>query len=174
MSRVDGIAARSGETWQVRAADAGDALALAALRWEFRATLGSAQEAEHAFRTRCAAWMGERLADARWRCWVVEAGGVVAGQLWLQPIEKIPNPVAEPERHAYISNFFLRPALRGQGAGSALFATAMAWSRANGVDAVILWPTPRSRPLYERHGFSASGGVMEAVVGSGRDLSGMA
>ena len=104
----------------------------------------------------------------------IEAGGVVAGQLWLQPIEKIPNPVAEPERHAYISNFFLRPALRGQGAGSALFATAMAWSRANGVDAVILWPTPRSRPLYERHGFSAGGGVMEAVVGSGRDLSGMA
>jgi len=162
------------ESWRVRAADAEDALALATLRWEFRSALGAAQEAEHTFRSRCAEWMATRLADARWRCWVVESGGVVAGQLWLHPIDKIPNPVAEPERHAYISNFFLRPVLRGHGAGSALFATAMAWCRANDVDAVILWPTPRSRPLYERHGFTTAGGIMEAVVGSGRDLSGMA
>ena len=153
-------------------AGAVDAAALAGLRWEFRAALASAQESEEAFRRRCAGWMRERLADGRWRCWVVESDGAVVGQLWLQPIEKIPNPVAEPERHAYISNVFLRSSLRGQGAGSALFATAMAWCRASGVDAVILWPTPRSRPLYERHGFKADGGVMEAVVGSGRDLSG--
>ena len=161
-------------SWRVRVGGAADAEALARLRWEFRSTLGAAQESESSFRARCARWMGERLADQRWRCWVVEADDAVAGQLWLQPIEKIPNPVAEPEHHAYISNFYLRAVLRGQGAGSALFATAMAWCKANGVDAVILWPTPRSRPLYERHGFRADGGVMEAVVGSGRDLSGQA
>ena len=158
--------------WRIRAADAGDAPALAGLRWEFRAALGTPDEDPAAFRARCTGWMADRLWSGRWRCWVLDHDGVIDGQLWLQPIEKIPNPVAEPELHAYISNVYLRPHQRGSGAGGALVATAMAWCRANGIDAVILWPTPRSRPLYARHGFHEEGAVMEAVVGSRRDLSG--
>ena len=33
--------------------------------------------------------------------------------------------------------------------------------RQQGVDAVILWPTPESRSLYERHGFKSETGLLE-------------
>jgi GNAT superfamily N-acetyltransferase len=44
------------------------------------------------------------------------------------------------------------PARRG-GIGGRLLETALAWCRAAGVDAVLLWPCARSRSLYERYGF---------------------
>jgi hypothetical protein len=37
--------------------------------------------------------MVERLAPgARWRCWVAVAEGQLVGTLWLQLLEKLPNP----------------------------------------------------------------------------------
>ena len=42
---------------------------------------------------------------------------------------------------------------------------AMAWCRGNGIDSVILWPTSRSRSLYERHGFAVRGDLLVANLG---------
>ena len=92
-------------------------------------------------------------------------GDAIVGQLWVQAIEKIPNPAAELERHAYVSNLFVQPAHRG-GAGTGLLEAALAWARANEVDRVILWPSSRSVPLYERHGFTRRGTVMELMLES--------
>lgn len=105
-----------------------------------------------------------------WRCWVLESGGQLAGNLWLQLIEKIPNPVQELEAHAYITNVYVRPAVRGAGGGELLLASAMEWCRTNGIDSAILWPTARSRSLYARAGFSATDSIMEAVLHPGRAL----
>jgi GNAT superfamily N-acetyltransferase len=146
----------------VRLASPADAAALAELRYEFRANVAPAAEARGAFLERCARWMAARLGGAGpWRCWVAESEGALAGQLWLQLIEKLPNPVAEPERHAYVTNVYVRPALRGRGVGGRLVAGALGWCRENGVDSVILWATPASRTLYARHGFRAPEELME-------------
>lgn len=148
----------------VRPATAADAPALARLRYEFRAALGAPEEEERAFVERCAAWMAARLsAGSAWRCWVAAeggAGGALAGTVWLHLIEKIPNPVDEPEAHAYVTNLYVRPRARGAGVGSALLAAALRECEARRVHAVILWPTPRSRPLYERHGFGPAEELM--------------
>jgi ribosomal protein S18 acetylase RimI-like enzyme len=146
----------------IRPAVAADAPALARLRYLFRAGLESAVESETAFIERCTGWMLERLAPAgSWRCWVADAGGALAGSAWLQLIEKLPNPVAEPERHGYISSLYVQPSHRGTGLGSALLAACLRESEAMAVDAVILWPTPRSRSLYVRHGFAVRDDLME-------------
>ena len=139
----------------VRSAVPGDADALAALRWEFRAGKRPAIEERGAFVARAAAWMRRELESGRWRAWVAEQDGGLVGQVWLCPIDKIPNPNDERERHAYLSNLYVMPAARG-GVGTRLLETAIAWADAHDIDTVLLWPTERSRPLYARHGFAAT------------------
>lgn len=147
----------------IRAASAKDAAELALLRYEFRAGREAAQETSDGFVARCTHWMAERLQDDRsdWRCWIARDGAGAIGHVWLRVIDKIPNPVAEPELHGYVSNLYVKPSSRGQGTGGALLREALAWCRSNGVDAVILWPTPESRSLYERHGFVSETSLME-------------
>lgn len=146
---------------KIRKATGVDADALAALRHEFRAGLEAATEAKPAFVARAAPWMRDRLESWNWHCWIAEDETGVLGHVWLQLIEKIPNPVAEPESMAYITNVYVRPTARGAGIGSRLLAEALDWCRAIGADGALLRPTERSRPLYERHGFQPGTGLME-------------
>jgi len=142
---------------RIRSARVADTPALAALRWEFRAALDRASEPRDRFVPRCERWMRERLRRGTgWRCWVAEVGGEVRGMVWLAQIEKLPNPSpsAEPEAHAYVTSLYVRPSERGRGAGSSLLAEALGACAGGRTDAVILWPTPRSRSLYRRHGFA--------------------
>lgn len=152
----------------IRSAVPADAPALARLRWEFRTGLAAAAEPEERFVARCAAWMEARLGErSAWRCWVAEDERGIAGQLWLERIEKIPNPVGEKEMHAYVTNVHVRDDQRGRGVGSQLLAAALREADAGGVDAVLLWPTERSRSLYRRHGFRDRGELMVRAAGGG-------
>jgi GNAT superfamily N-acetyltransferase len=141
----------------IRPGRADEAPALARLRYHMRAELARALEAEEPFVRRCAEWMAARLgvADGTWRCWVAEGRSELLGNLWLQRLEKLPNPADEPERHAYVTNVYVLPEARGAGLGGRLLRAALDWCRDSDVDAVLLWPSARSRPLYERHGFGA-------------------
>ncbi len=108
---------RSGDTTfdslEFRRAVPADAAALAALRYTFRGSLGQAVEGQEAFVARCTDWMHERLAGSAWLAWLASGPGDLAGSIWLQPVEKIPNPVVESELHAYITNFYVTPEQRG-------------------------------------------------------------
>lgn len=144
----------------IRPATAADAEALAALRWEFRGGRERVVEGEEAFVARCAAWMRHELeTGSAWRAWIAIADAGAAGQVWLQIFAKLPNPNGEGQRHAYLSNLFVRPSARG-GSGTQLLDAALAHARANGVDRVILWPSERSVTLYQRHGFTRAGEMM--------------
>ena len=152
----------------IRPATSADAVALAELRWEFRTALAPAVESRGAFVTRCSGWMASHLAQERiWRAWVAIDRDAVAGNVWVQLIEKIPNATAEPEYHAYITNMYVRPAARG-GTGSRLLEEALAWIRGAGVAAIILWPTARSRSLYGRHGFQQPEDILTMSLGANR------
>ena len=153
----------------IRPAVATDAPVLARMRWDFRTALGAPVESDDAFVQRCEAWMAARLdGTGAWRCWVAETAGRVTGHLWLQLIEKVPNPMPEVECHAYITNVYVQPDARGSGTGMALMEAALAWCRAVAVDSVILWPTDRSRTLYARYGFAPPGDIMQANLDPGR------
>lgn len=163
----------------IRPARVTDARRLAELRFEFRAAIRPVVETEESFVERCAAWMARQLgANEPWRCWVAERSDrsgearAIVGHVWIQVIEKIPNPTAELERHAYLTNLYVQPDARGSGAGERLVATVVDWCRERRVDSMILWPTERSRSLYARHGFAVRDDLMEAVLDPGRDLEG--
>jgi GNAT superfamily N-acetyltransferase len=149
----------------IRLATPDDAAALAELRWEFRSAKTPPTETREAFVPRCAAWMREELTRGSWRAWVADDSERIVGQLWLHPMSKIPNPSTELERHAYISNVYVTPGARG-GVGSRLLQTAIDWASAHDVDRIVLWPTERSRTMYQRFGFTVSGNVLEFTCGS--------
>lgn len=146
----------------VRRAERRDVPELARLRYELRAGQDAAVESVAAFVGRCTAWMESRLGQAgSWRCWLAEDAARVVGTIWLQRIEKLPNPVGEAECHGYVSSLYVVPASRGEGLGSRLLTACLQACDAEEMDAVILWPTPPSRSLYLRHGFAFREDLME-------------
>ena len=145
----------------IRRATPSDADTLASLRLEFRGPRAPNVESEREFLDRCAAWMHPRLTpESIWRVWIAERNQDVAGTVWMQVVEKLPNPTAESEVHAYISNFYVRPDHRNTGTGSSLLREALDECGRLNVDSIFLWPSARSRPLYTRHGFAATDGVL--------------
>ena len=153
-------------TIQIRTAAASDAPQLANLRFGLRSRPTNI-EAKDDFLRRCSHWMATALQQDDWLCWVAERDGMLVGALWLQLIDKIPNPTTEPERIAYITNFFIDESQRGQGLGTCMLNEVLAWCRneqSNGerlIAGIILWPTDRSRPLYLRHGFQVPTNLLE-------------
>ena len=151
---------------------------LAELRWNLRTSPGRRQAVEDRefFVERCAVWMARELAAANtWLAWVATTGtrsksvgsgsthaseNPIVGQIWAGVVPKVPNPSAERERHVYLSNLFVLPEYRG-GVGSRLIDVVIEWAGSHGADRIILWPTERSTSLYERHGFTRDGPVME-------------
>lgn len=146
---------------EIRTATVADAKALAEMRWQFRSTQDAPTEPHDVFVRRCAVWMRRELqVGSSWKAWVAVDRHVIVGQVWLHTIQKIPNPVAEGEQLAYLSNLYVDVAARG-GTGTQLLESALAWCRAARIARVVLWPTRRSVTLYLRHGFSHGGDVME-------------
>jgi GNAT superfamily N-acetyltransferase len=152
----------------VRAATAADAPALARLRFIFRSEQHSVVESEDEFVPRCEPWMRDRLGqNGGWRAWLAErsGSGAVVGTLWLQLVEKLPNPGDEAELHAYITSVYVRPEARNSGVGSRLIEAALATCRDLEVDTVFLWPSARSRALYARHGFTEPSDILSQRLG---------
>ena len=154
---------------RIRLAKSGDCRALAEMRYRFRAETESVAEIKSRFVRRCTSWMKKRFRPGfcPWRCWVLDDGKRVLGHVCVQLFEKIPNPVNdEPELHAYVTNFYVIPEMRGQGLGKRLLNKALSWCRARGTDAVILWPSPASKSLYCQYGFVAPSDIFELRYGA--------
>jgi len=99
--------------------------------------------------------------SSAWRCWVIEDGKQLLGHVCVQLFEKMPNPVNEPEAHAYLTNFYVVPEMRGQGLGRKLLNKALSWCRSQSADAVILWATAESKSLYLRCGLLEPADILE-------------
>ena len=154
------------ETIRIRSARASDAPQLARLRFGLRSRPTNI-ESEEAFLKRCAEWMARTLTLNNWRCWVAEGDDALVGALWLQLIEKIPNPTEEPESIGYITNFFVAESERGKGLGTRMLHEVLEWCgeqqsvKGRMIAGIILWPTDLSRRLYLRHGFDIPKNLFE-------------
>jgi GNAT superfamily N-acetyltransferase len=139
---------------EIRLASENDAVTLARLRLELRSASHQVVENEQTFLARCELWISERLRKGgQWQCWIAESEAIALGAVWAQLMEKIPNPIAEPECYVYLTNFYVREEYRGEGIGSRLLAAVLEWSKSKNAQMVILWPTEQSKPFYLRHGF---------------------
>jgi GNAT superfamily N-acetyltransferase len=138
-----------------------DAALLARLRYELRSELDPPTEDKAAFLRRCTPWMADQIKRQTWYCWLAVMDEVAVGTLWLQLVEKLPNPVGHRDFHGYVSSVYVVPEFRNSGIGSALLQACIAEAEARRVDALFLWPTERSRALYQRHGFAVRNDLLE-------------
>jgi len=146
---------------KVRPATESDALTLARLRYEFRSLFHQVREDEATFVERCTVWMRERLrSESLWKCWIAESQDTAVGDVWVQLVEKIPNPIEEPEYYIYLTNFYLREQHRSHGVGSMMLSEILDWGRSMNIKEIILWPTGRSKTFYMRHGFATTADLM--------------
>ena len=148
----------------IRPAAIEDADELARLRWEFRLESKTpATRAREAFVEEMREFVADVLADGTaWRAWVAERDGRLVGCVWLQLVERVPHPSLERRERpiAYVTNMYVEPALRNAGLGRELLEVAIGFARDRGGAGVVLWPSPRSVPFYERAGFRNEGGPL--------------
>jgi GNAT superfamily N-acetyltransferase len=86
--------------------------------------------------------------------WLAEEDGRPVGMMNLAIYERMPRPGRALSRWGYLGNVFVRAAYRNRGIGSQLVSEALNYADQNGFARVVLSPTERSIPLYERAGLA--------------------
>jgi GNAT superfamily N-acetyltransferase len=141
----------------IRRAEHADLAAIVQLRREW------AQEehgdiADPDFDENLAAWFARE--SSRRIMWLAEEGGRPVGMMNLAIYERMPRPGRALSRWGYLGNVFVLAAYRNRGIGSQLVSAALNYADENEFVRVVLSPTERSIPLYERAGFGPAAALM--------------
>jgi len=79
--------------------------------------------------------------------------GRAIGMMNLAVFERMPSPGREPGCWGYLGNAFVLAEFRDQGVGQMLIDALLHYADDNGFARVVLSPSERSVPFYERNGF---------------------
>ncbi len=132
-----------------------DARALAQMRWDFTAEddfihpAATHEEYEDCFE----GFLAYAIRSGRWAIWVAEDEGQLVSHIFMQVIEKVPRPGREERQFGWVTNVYTIPAYRNQGVGSQLMAQVVEWAKDRKLEVMVVWPTQRSVPYYQRAGF---------------------
>jgi GNAT superfamily N-acetyltransferase len=140
------------DTPVIRIAGPGDAPALAALRraWT-EETHGPAGDPD--FEARFLDWY-RREAPHR-VAWLAEAGAELVGMMNMSVFERMPQPGRDVGTWGYLANAFVLVAHRDRGIGSLLLRALLGYADEHRFVRVVLRPSERSIPFYQRLGFTA-------------------
>lgn len=137
----------------VRRAEAGDALELARLRWDFRPGDRPGRELD-VFSREFAAWFAEAVASD-WSAAVAEEGRRLVGCIFLRSVGKVPNPGEIRRAWGYVTNSYVAPSHRGRGLGARLMEVVKEVALEEGHEFLIVWPSEEAVSFYARAGFRA-------------------
>ena len=133
----------------VRRAGADDSAALARLRWLWRTTeRGEHGLSEADFDTAFARWWAERR--SRHVGFIAERGDDAVGMAWLAVFERVPQPSRLERLAGNMQSVFVLDEFRNHGIGRALVEAVIAEARSRGLGYLIVHPSERAYPLYER------------------------
>lgn len=151
----------------IRVAGPADAAALGALRRAWTAEQDG-DVADETFEARFAEWY-ERAGEHR-VTWVAEDAGQPVGMMNLAVFERMPRPGRDAGTWGYLANAFILASHRNRGLGSMLLAAVLRHADTNGYVRVVLRPSRRAVPFYERAGFSVDGGLLVRHLPGDRPL----
>lgn len=134
----------------VRRADDTDLAALAWLRREWTREQDG-DRGDPGFEGRFAAWSAREA--SRRIIWVAEVDRRPAGMINLAVFERMPRPGRAPSRWGYLGNAFVLAPYRDRGLGGQLLGAVLGFARENHFARVVLSPSERAVPFYERAGF---------------------
>ncbi len=137
-----------------RLAERSDALKLAALRWGLRTDDDPAFDAasKARFIQQFTTWI-DTAPDKNFAHWVAEQDGELIGVISVRIIHKLPSPEDLDGRFGYLTNTYVLPEHRNAGVGTALLAAVKNWAVGEGLELLVVWPSHRSYPFYERGGY---------------------
>jgi GNAT superfamily N-acetyltransferase len=141
----------------IRIADSADGPAIAVLRRAWTAE-DHGDVADPDFEARFLDWYERE--SARRVCWLGELSGQPVGTMNLAIFERMPRPGHETGTWGYLANAFVLAPYRNQGIGARLLAALLAHADDHGYIRVLLRPSARAIPFYQRAGFARDGGFM--------------
>jgi len=146
------------EGYSIRLACLDDARAIVEHRRAMFRDMGRGDEARLAqMSAEFEPWLLRRMESGEYLAWMaVAADGSIAGGAGLWLMDWPPHVLGSGARRGNILNVYVRPESRRRGIARALMETALEWTRANGVNCVILHASDEGRALYESLGFAAT------------------
>lgn len=132
---------------EVRVAGEGDLATIAALRAQWTPNA----EPDPGFELHLADWLATE-GDRR-TVWLAYADGEPAGIASVFEYRRMPRPGRMRSSWGYVSNMFVREGARDRGVGAALLDAVIEAAQARGYARLVLSPTLRAVPFYERAGF---------------------
>jgi len=137
-----------------RLAERLDAPQLANLRWGLRTDDEPLRDAtaKARFIEEFVAWMGN-TPDKDLVHWVAELDGKLIGVISVRIIHKLPSPEESDGRFGYLTNTYVLPEHRDKGVGTALLDAVKNWALGESLELLVVWPSDRANPFYERGGY---------------------
>jgi GNAT superfamily N-acetyltransferase len=98
--------------------------------------------------------------SARRVSWLAEISGEPAGMMNLALFERMPHPGGDAGTWGYLSNAFVLQPHRNQGIGALLLNALVAHADDHGYLRIVLRPSQRAIPFYNRADFTPEGGFL--------------
>ena len=86
--------------------------------------------------------------------WVAALDHQLLGAMSVVIVRKVPSPNALASSWGYLTNSYVLPEARDEGVGSALLGAVKRWAKDLDLELLVVWPSDRAYPFYERAGFS--------------------
>jgi len=120
--------------------------------------VGRADPADPGFEERFEAWWTRE--SSRRITWLAEVDRRPVGMMNLAVFERMPRPGRAPSRWGYLGNAFVLAPYRNQGIGGLLLGAVLGYARDDHLARVVLSPSERSIPFYQRAGFGPADVLM--------------
>jgi GNAT superfamily N-acetyltransferase len=117
-----------------------------------------AGRADPGFEERFEAWWARE--SPRRITWLAEVDRRPVGMMNLAVFERMPRPGRAASRWGYLGNAFVLALYRNQGIGGLLLSAVLGHARDSHFARVVLSPSERSIPFYQRAGFGSADVLM--------------
>ncbi len=100
-----------------------------------------------------------RICSTKWQSseithWIASDGERVLAIMSIVIVRMLPSPENLYGRWGYITNSYVLPEARNAGVGQGLLSTIKNWAEEENLELLVVWPSERAYPFYERAGFS--------------------
>jgi len=110
-----------------------------------------------------AAWMAGRP-DRDLVHWVAEQDDELIGVISVRIIHKLPSPEDMDGRFGYLTNSYVPPQHRNKGVGTELLAAVKNWAADEKLELLVVWPSERAYPFYQRGGYRRGAARLRAAT----------
>ena len=142
-----------------------DADMLAELRWQHKSEEKPFDiDKKEDFIHFCSEHLKDRFRDGLY-CWVAAENGLILAHIYIVKVKKVPKPDEFNGAWGYTTAVYCVPEYRNRGIGSALMEKVKEWGVNQKLELLIVWPSERSVPFYERAGFNGINDVLELSFG---------